>query len=338
MLCRSLICWISAAPLAVAAVSISLDEGAVRVSPAADCGRLTVSVDRPDAPALAGACRREGDGLLFAPRYPFAPDVAYRVQYAADFAVVRAKVAASAGTLVEKIFPSGDAWPENQLRFYVHFSAPMSRGEAFQRLHLIDLTSETEVRLPFLEIHEELWDREQKRLTVLFDPGRVKRGLVPHNEVGPPLVAGRRYRLVIDSAWRDAAHQPLRAGFTREFAATVAVREGVEPTAWIITPPKAGSRNALALQFPRPLDAGLALSCLSVEGVAGQANLESDESRWTFVPDQPWAPGEHRLQIAGMIEDGAGNRLGRAFDVDLDVFDQVKTTPAPPRSLPFVAR
>ncbi len=38
---------------------------------------------------------------------------------------------------------------------------------------------------PFVEIEQELWDASGKRLTVLFDPGQVKRGLRRHNKSGP---------------------------------------------------------------------------------------------------------------------------------------------------------
>ena len=58
---------------------------------------------------------------------------------------------------------------------------------------------------------DELWDPSQTRLTVLFDPARIKRGLVPNAQLGLPLRAGRRYRLEIDSAWPDAQGVALSA-------------------------------------------------------------------------------------------------------------------------------
>ena len=345
---------------------------------------FTVSVDRADAPALAGVYSRTlaathapavagtntpvvastnapangahppaaatratatSGSLCFTPRYRLQAGLAYRVRYAlgADKAdqVLRPPAAPrSAAARVERLQPSAAQWPENQLRFYLHFSQPMARGEAFARLHLIEVTNantnaSAEVKLPFLEIHEELWDREQRRLTVLFDPGRVKRGLVPHNDVGPPLVAGRRYRLVVDAAWPDAAGQPMAAPFEKEFIATAAVRQGVAPAEWRVTPPRAGTRQPVVVDFPRPLDSGLLVSCFSVLGVAGESHTEREEMRWLFVPDQPWTAGQQSIEVGSALEDVAGNRLGRAFDVDLDVFDRVKTAPAASHRLPF---
>ncbi len=44
--------------------------------------------------------------------------------------------------------------------------------------------------VPFLEVGEELWDPTGTRLTLLLDPGRIKRGLKPREDLGPILEAG----------------------------------------------------------------------------------------------------------------------------------------------------
>lgn len=309
---------------------------------------LRVSVDQEGAPQLAGTYRTEGGVLIFTPRYRLQGGLAYRAAFAlgsdkADSVFRAPQVSQAASTVVERVYPSADSWPENQLRFYVHFSAAMSRGEAFDRLHLIDLTNNQEVKLPFLEISEELWDRDQKRLTVLFDPGRVKRGLVPHEEAGPPLIAGRRYRLVVDSAFSDARNRPLAATFHKEFLATPGVRHGIDIKTWVLTSPAAGTRDPLVVEFPRPLDSGLLQRCLVVVQpraagpVRGEAALDRNEMRWTFTPDEPWSGGPHQLQVSRLLEDLAGNRLGRPFDVD--VFEKVTSTAdAGSTALPFTPR
>src|SRR5206468_10702471 len=95
---------------------------------------------------------------------------------------------------------------------YLHFSAPMSRGEVYRRVRLLG-EGDRPVDRPFLEIGEELWDPDGTRLTLLFDPGRIKRGLVPRKEEGPILEEGRAYTLVVDPAWPDAQGRPLRQGY-----------------------------------------------------------------------------------------------------------------------------
>mgnify|MGYP003346898067 CR=1 FL=1 len=80
-----------------------------------------------------------------------------------------------ATTLVTQIYPSADVLPENTLKFYVHFSAPMSRGHSYDHIRLLDEANRP-VELAFLELAEELWSPDMLRLTLLMDPGRIKRG------------------------------------------------------------------------------------------------------------------------------------------------------------------
>jgi hypothetical protein len=87
-------------------------------------------------------------------------------------------------TLVESVSPSAEVLPENLLRFYFQFSAPMSRGEAYSHIRLLNAAGRA-VADPFLELNEELWSGDGRRFTLLFDPGRIKRGLKPREEVGP---------------------------------------------------------------------------------------------------------------------------------------------------------
>ena len=52
--------------------------------------------------------------------------------------------------------------------------------------------------------------RGRRRLTVLFDPARLKRGLAPHREAGYPLRRGEPVSLVVDATMRDARGSPAR--------------------------------------------------------------------------------------------------------------------------------
>jgi hypothetical protein len=115
----------------------------------------------------------------------------------------------TAATVVTHVYPTADLVPENLLKFYVHFSAPMSRGHIYDYLRLLKEDGK-QVELPFLEIDEELWDDTMTRLTIFIDPGRIKRGVLPLEDVGPALEAGKRYTLVIDRAWNDGAGKPLK--------------------------------------------------------------------------------------------------------------------------------
>ncbi len=145
-------------------------------------------------------------------------------------------------TVVSAVYPSASRLPENQLKLYLHFSAPMTRGEAYRHIRLLDAEGRA-LQLVFLELGEELWDPGLRRLTLFFDPGRIKRGLRPHLDAGPPLTEGTSYRLVIDPGWRDAAGLPLAAGFEKAFTVTAPDRHSPDPDSWRLTAPAAASRR-----------------------------------------------------------------------------------------------
>src|SRR6185436_17263634 len=106
--------------------------------------------------------------------------------------------------------------PENQLRLYVEFSAPMSNGGGIGFIRLLDADGR-EVRNAFLPLDADFWNREHTRYTLFLDPGRVKRGILPNEQMGRALRAGRVYSIAIDSTWRDAEGQPLAAPYRRSF-------------------------------------------------------------------------------------------------------------------------
>src|SRR5205823_5383949 len=98
---------------------------------------------------------------------------------------------------VAQVYPTADELPENLLKFYLHFTGPMRRGEAYDHLRLLDAQGKV-VERSFLELGEELWDGSGRRFTLVIDPGRIKRGLKPREDLGPVLEAGKSYTLVID--------------------------------------------------------------------------------------------------------------------------------------------
>ena len=76
------------------------------------------------------------------------------------------------------VFPSASVVPENQLRMYIQFSAPMGRRGGLDHVKLLDETGD-EVDDPFLPLDAEFWNADRTRYTLFFDPGRQKRGILP---------------------------------------------------------------------------------------------------------------------------------------------------------------
>jgi len=291
------------------------------------------------SPAVVGSYQLKDRALVFRPRFPLTPGLTYRAEVnpaalgLAGERVVRAfdiaAASAEPSTFVEHVYPSASVLPENLLKFYVHFSAPMSRGEAYQRLRLLDEGGQP-VEAPFLELNEELWDRDGRRLTVLLDPGRIKRDLAPNRQVGPPLTAGRRYSLVIDPAWRDARGRRLKEDYRKTFTTGRADRRIPALTRWRVVPPKAETTAPLVVRLPEPLDHSLLGRMLEVRDSAGKAvegamAIEREETQWQFRPAQPWQPGVYTLRVDSALEDLAGNKINRLFEVDR--FEKVERQP-----------
>src|SRR6185436_11722812 len=105
--------------------------------------------------------------------------------------VTMASNAAQPTTRVTAIYPSSSVWPENILRFYLHFSTPMSGTSAIGHVRLEDDRG-AEVPDALLEVDVDLWNTEYTRRTVFFDPGRVKQGIKPNREIGRALTSGRK--------------------------------------------------------------------------------------------------------------------------------------------------
>jgi hypothetical protein len=274
-----------------------------------------------DTPAMLGTYSVDEGSLSFRPRFPISPGVRVTALFAIPDAAriertfTTAAAVSRATARVTGVYPSAAMVPENLLKFYIEFSAPMARGEAWRHLRLLDVAGKA-VDLPFLEIDQELWDAEGKRLTVLFDPGRIKRGVLPLEEVGPALAAGEQYTLVVEAGWHDGVGSVLAAPYRKSFRVAEADRTPVNPASWRFTVPAAGTREPLIIRFPEPLDYALLHRMLGVDSVTGAASVAAEEREWRFVPEQPWKAGQHHVLVNTALEDLAGNRVGRAFDVD----------------------
>jgi hypothetical protein len=223
-------------------------------------------------------------------------------------------------TSVAAVYPTRSELPENLLKFYIHFSQPMSIGNVYDYIHLFHQDG-FELDLPFLELGEELWDYDTQRLTLLFDPGRIKTGLVPNLEEGMVLQRGKSYTLKIDSDWQDSEGRPLVNGFEKNFSVGPADTTSPDPYNWKKHWPKADTRETLSIVFHESLDEALLqrlLLVLNEDGdvVQGSVSVSDHETRWEFAPEKKWRAGKHRVEIETILEDVAGNSIARPFELD----------------------
>ncbi|MBN9118632.1 MAG: hypothetical protein J0I06_05670, partial [Planctomycetes bacterium] len=300
--------------------------------------RLVVDDGRPEEVAkkapVAGDWSVRGDALRFEPQFPLVPGVKYRV-FCDPGAVPRAGRKGDAFSLavfipkpppgprvsVRHVYPSTNRLPENALRLYVHFSGPVTRGDIYKRFKLIRDDGKQVLR-PFVELDEELWSADGLRLTLLFDPGRVKRGLAPREEHGPILEEGRSFTFTVDADWPDADGRPLVASFQKTFSVYAPDDEVVWPDDWKLVAPRAGSDAPLVVRLAKPLDHALLGRMLWVTDASGQRvegalTVGGGERVVSFAPARPWARGGYKLVIDADLEDVCGNRVGEPFEVDV---------------------
>jgi hypothetical protein len=311
-------------------------------------------------PGVLGDYEILGDRVRFTPRYPLTRGLTYRAEVDLNalfpakqseesdlttpvkltFGFSLPKAEASPSTVVNAVFPSADIVPENLLRFYVHFSSPMQQGWVRDHIHLRRADGQ-QVEAAFLDLRTELWDPSMRRLTLLLDPGRIKRGVGPNVEGGAPLRQGEGYTLAINAGMEDANGNRLRKGFTKTFHVMTALRVRVDPKDWSLVGPVFGTRQALELGFPMPLDRAMLGRVIRVVGVNGQPvvgtiAIDRHETRWVFTPSVPWKPGQHHVLVGTTLEDVSGNNVIAPFDMDLRA---VQASEDPPViALPFEPR
>lgn len=228
-------------------------------------------------------------------------------------------IPARADEAVVRIHPTAGELPANHLKFYVHFPEPMRQGEFLDHCRLSEFPSDEEVAEPFRET--ELWSDDGLRLTLWLHPGRQKEGVNLNVELGPVLEAGKTYRLTISGKWRTARGRPLGQHMMVVFRAGPRAAGQLDLAAWNLRPPRAGTREPLALSFPAPLDHALLGRMLRIfaggEEVRGRIEIPRGERGWRFVPEKNWEGKPHRLVVDSLLEDLAGNSFARPFEVDL---------------------
>ncbi|HUP21941.1 MAG TPA: hypothetical protein VNB06_03265 [Thermoanaerobaculia bacterium] len=298
---------------------------------------------------VLGSLRASGDRVLFAPRLGWVPGVAYTACADLDalarpiteqarvarqpsiltLAFTPADMAAEAPRVVS-VWPATATVPENLLRVYLGFSEPMVERDVAGRVHLLDATGEV-VPDAFVDIPNGLWDARSTRLTLFLHPGRIKRGVGPHRELGPALVAGSVVTLRVDGELASQRGVSLGRAFERRYRVGPADRAAPDPERWRLVVPNA-TDAPLTVVFDEPVDRYQLLRFVAVhtgaecEPLRGAAVASEDGLTWTFTPAGGWPSGSFRVVVQRAIEDLAGNTVDRLFDVETQVDDGAAPT------------
>ena len=276
--------------------------------------------------AVQGRHIIEGDYLVFAPYFPFEIGMTYVVrtnnmdtdgEYSyQSFEVGKKEVVEKAA--VVSIFPSANELSENLLRFYLYFNTPMKKGQALKHIKLVDAQGNIDNHA-FMEFKQELWSPDGKRLTILFDPGRIKRGVSTNMELGPALLEGSKYQLTISDTWQDVYGQELLVNTTKEFVVTKAYRQSIKVDELEIQIPETDSEEKLSIHFDRIMDHALIQSMIQIKDenekvIAGYWQTSEDEKMVQFIPENPWQKGTYQIIMDSRLEDVAGNNLNNLLD------------------------
>ena len=205
---------------------------------------------------------------------------------------------------VTSIEPSAPVLPSNTLRFYITFDRP-ARGIVRQSgIKLLD-SKNIPVENAFMDFGQELWSPDGKRLTVFFDPGRIKRGVeAPHSELSP-LRENERYRITFGNV-----QHTFRVG--------PAIRERIDPSSWVISVVRAPAR-AVDITFDRVMDAPLLMHQLQVEDeegrpISGTVRVIGGGCGVRLGLSRLQKNGKYRVRVGPLLEDVAGNRINEALD------------------------
>lgn len=273
--------------------------------------------------AILGEYTTNDTALVFHPLVPLTRGLHYEIWSGTKLAgevIIPSLDAGHAPKLVH-IYPSRDTVPVNILKIHLHFSKPMQEGQALQKILLIKNGRDT-VNSAFLDLQQELWNKERTILTIWFDPGRIKRDLQPNLTMGPPLEGNTTYELIITNGWHDTHGASLSSEHKWRFVTGARDDSRPDISQWKISSPVAGSHKVLDVDTGEPLDYILLTSAIQVfdeagNVVAGEITPLKDLKGFVFIPTQPWKKGEYTLHVEARLEDLAGNNLNRLFDTDL---------------------
>lgn len=232
---------------------------------------------------------------------------------------------------VVDVYPTSDRLPENTLRFYIYFSAPMDRASVFSAISLNDRNGQN-IENGFLKNVNDLWSPDGTRLTLLMDPGRVKTGLYANDAFGQALKAGGRYTLSIGTTATSNQGCPLSEPHLKTFEVSDRDQSVPNPLFWSIAAPDAGSFDSLKIEMSEMIDhlsLAYRIRVLSSSDapIPGRIDIGAEERAWYFTPHNSWDDDEYTIRVDPVLEDIAGNRMTGLFDRPVDA-DQ-DTMPKP---------
>ena len=203
---------------------------------------------------------------------------------------------------VVAVYPSGATVPENFLRFSIEFAAPPNESV----LSKIQFQGYDEGPIEGLFLNQELWSPDCRRVTLLLHPGRVKSGLVAHQQLGRAFNAG------------DIIHLTIDGKCIKSWQVELANNTALQPMQWCLSSLKKHTCSTLYVTFNKSIDIGGQELIAVVDSLGGRAagkvELWEGEKQWIFTPMKVWKDETYHLVIHPLLEDAAGNTIGSSFE------------------------
>lgn len=293
-----------------------------------DSGTKTIQVEeitirlKGSQTSMFGKIERKKNSYSFNPVIPFTSGLTYQID--SEDKIIHEFLVPFPENLdkssVTSIFPSSEKIPANILKIHIYFSESMQEGRSKDYIHILSETGDT-LQNVLLDLQPELWNEDQTGLTMWLDPGRIKRELQPNLTMGPPLMVGSKYHIVVSKEWKDKHGMELSNDFTKTYS--VIDDDRTKPTimAWEINYPPDKTRDALIIDFDKSMDYEVAMDAIYIikndKIIEGKTALIHEESQWRFYPTETWTQGKYEIVVESRLDDLAGNNLNRLFDRDL---------------------
>ncbi|WP_298519993.1 hypothetical protein [uncultured Kordia sp.] len=276
--------------------------------------------DKTDRIPIHGNFYKAENDLVFIPQFPLLQTRNYVFvfeQFKKDFSLPREN---SELPKVTAIFPSANKLPENLLRMYIQFSQPMKTIGNLENIKLIDENGKEVKGAIFNNVHE-LWDASQTQLTIIFDPARVKTGLIANETLGRALTPNKTFTLVIDNL-EDIYGEKLEKPYMKAFSVFSADTIAPDTTIWKIEIPVIESMKPLKLHFFDTVDKmslQTRIQIFNAENklIRGKMQIENQEKTWSFIPEKTWKKGTYFITVNSRLADPSGNNLNGLFDHEI---------------------
>ncbi|MEM0978111.1 MAG: hypothetical protein AAGJ34_11295 [Pseudomonadota bacterium] len=216
------------------------------------------------------------------------------------------------------IYPTANVLPENLLRFYIYFPAPMGHDDIMDHIQLFDGLGHP-IDDAFLRNRLDLWSPDRTRLTLLLDPGRVKTGLAAHDALGRAFEEGQKYTLAVRGTATTEQGCEMGEDAFHIFVAGPADTVSPVPDKWDISPIQVGTSEAIEVDLGRThdhLSMAYKLRVVDTAGVVvrGFVAFSENERIWQFKPRDMWSDQTYMLKVDHDFEDLAGNRPNALFE------------------------